>query len=78
MSDGVEVLNSTVAEPRDPAADSERIDCDDVDAVAVIVIVGGFNEESSLTASSRLVERMIVFSAMASLSKGISSLLMGS
>ena len=78
MSDGVEVLNSTVAEPRDPAVDSERIDCDDVDAVAVIVIVAGFNEESSLTASSRLVERMIVFSAMASLSKGISSLLMGS
>lgn len=44
----------------------------------MIVIVAGFKDESSLTASKRLDERMIVFNAMASLANGISSLLIGS
>ena len=78
VSEGVEVLKSTVAEPSDPAADKERIDCEDVDAVAVMVIVAGFKGESSLIASSKLVERMIAFNAIASLANGISSLLIGS
>lgn len=43
-----------------------------------MVIVAGFKDESSLTASKRLEDRIIVFNAMASRANGISSLLMGS
>lgn len=72
------MVKSTVAEPREPTAWREMVDCAVDEGVAVMVMVAGFKDDSSLTASKRLDDRIIVFKAMASLANGISSLLMGS
>jgi len=47
------------------------------EGVALMVIVVGFMLESSVMASSKLTERMMVLRAIVSLLKGISSLLAG-
>lgn len=77
VSEGVDVVKSTVEDPKGPDASRERVEWESDEGVAVIVIVVGLMLESSVMASSRLPERMIVLSATASLANGISSLLVG-
>ena len=51
VSDCGDVVRSTVAEPRGPTAESERVEFAEEDGVAAKVMVEGLRDESSLTAS---------------------------